>query len=110
ISQPFDRLVHGLVVYVCGRSAHGERGVVTRLEWWNRVERRREGERLTLVDSDVPDVGRIQRRDAPLAECLVDSGRYQIVADVVKDLLLEPLLDDATRRLAGPEAGDSSAP
>jgi hypothetical protein len=31
------------------------------------------------------------------------------VRDIVEDLILEALLDDAGRRLAGPEAGDARA-
>ena len=45
--------------------------------------------------------------DAALAQRLVDRARNQIVRDVVEDLLLEALLDDARRRLARAEARDA---
>ena len=60
--------------------------------------------------SSIDDVAHVRRVDglhAPLAQRIVDGARDQIVRDVVKDLLLEALLDDARRRLAGPEAGDA---
>ena len=45
--------------------------------------------------------------DPALAQRIVDRARNQIVRDVVEDLILEALLDDARRRLAGPEAGNA---
>ena len=86
--------------------AQRERRVVARLEGRHRVERRREGQRLAFLDRDVADVGRVDRLDAALAQRLVDRARDEIVRDVVEDLILEALLDDAGRRLARPEAGD----
>ena len=56
---------------------------------------------------DVADVGRVDRLEPLLAQRIVDGARDQVVRDVVKDLVLEALLDDARRRLARPEAGDA---
>ena len=43
--------------------------------------------------------------DAALAQRLVHGARDQVVRDVVQDLLLEALLDDLGRRLAGRKPG-----
>ena len=70
----------------------------------DRVERRGEGQRLACLDRDVADVRRVDRLDAALAQRVADRARNQIVRDVVQDLILEALLDDAGRRLARAEA------
>ena len=86
-----------------------DRREVAGVERRQRVERRREGERLTLFDVHVADVRRVDRLDAALAQRFVDGARDEVVRDVVQDLVLEALLDDARRRLARPEAGDARA-
>ncbi len=88
------------------RPRQRQRRVIARLERRQRVERRREGERLPLLDRHVADVRRVDRLDAALAQRVVDRARDEVVRDVVQDLVLEALLDDPRRRLARPEAGD----
>src|SRR5262249_366900 len=78
-----------------------------RLERGHRVEGRREGERLALFDVHVADIGRVDRLDAALAQRIVDRARNQIVDDVVENLILVALLDDARRRLARAEPGNA---
>ena len=53
----------------------------------------------------VADVRRVDRLDAALAQRVVDGARDQVVRDVVEDLILEALLDDARRHLAGRNPG-----
>ena len=77
------------------------------------VERRhgldggRERERLSLFERDVLDVRRVHRLDAALLQRFIDGARNEAVHHVVEDLLLEPLLDERGRHLAGPEAGNA---
>src|SRR5262245_28773884 len=61
---------------------------------------------MTLIDVDVANIRGIYRLATLVAKSLVDGRRNQVVDDLVKNLLLEPLLDDACRSLARPEAGN----
>ena len=88
------------------RSPQRDRGIVTWLERRHRVERRGEGQWLSGFDRDVADVRRVDRFNAALPEDIADDSRNQILGDIVEDLVLEALLDDARRRLAWTEARD----
>ena len=65
-----------------------------------RLERGRKRQRLSFVDRHVLHVRRVDGFQAALAQHLVDGARDQIVRDVVKNLLAEPLLDERRRNLA----------
>src|SRR5262249_55539053 len=67
-------------------------------------------ERLPLFDVHVAYVRRVDRLEPPFAQRIVDGARDEVVRDVVQDLVLEALLDDARRRLAGTEAGHARLP
>ncbi len=88
-----------------GRASDGNRGEVAWVEGRHRVERGDEGQRLTFLDGDVPHVRRVDRLHALLPQRILDGARNQIVRDVVQDLILVALLDDAGGRFARPEAG-----
>ena len=106
LAQPLQRLVDRLVVDRGSTARRSE--IVEKSPGSNggtRVERRGERQRLAFLERHVPDVGRVDRLEAALAQRLVDRARNQIVRDVVEDLILEALLDDARRRLARPEPG-----
>ena len=62
---------------------------IARIERRHRVERRREGQRLTLLDRHVPHVGRVDRLHPSLAQRLVHRARDEILHDLVQDLLLD---------------------
>ena len=104
-AQPLQRLVDRLVVDPCRRPVQRDRRVVARLERRHRSNDAVNVSGLALLDLHVADVGRVDRLDAPLAQRFVDRARNEVVGDVVQDLLLEALLDDTGRRLAGPEPG-----
>ena len=61
------------------------------------------------VDRHVADVRWLDSFDAPFSQRIVDGVRNQIVRDVVKNLALVPLFDDARGRLAGPESRNPRA-
>ena len=65
-----------------------------------RLERGRKRQRLSFVERHVLHVWRVDGLQAALAQHLVDGARDQIVRDVVKNLLAEPLLDERRRNLA----------
>src|SRR5205823_3940489 len=73
-------------------------------------ERRGEGERLAVLDVHVADIGRVDRLESFLAQRVVDGARDQVVRDVVQNLILEALLDDARRRLARTKSGHARFP
>ena len=83
-AQPLQRLLDRLVVDPARRPLERERRVVARLEGRDRVERRREHQRLAFLDRHVADVGRVDRLDAPLAQRLVDRRRNEVVGDVCR--------------------------
>ena len=51
------------------------------------------------------DVGARQRGDVVVLGELLQAGQQHLALDLIADLLVEAALDDAARRLAGPEAG-----
>ena len=110
LAQPLQRAVDGFFGDVDARTIQGDRGELARVERRYRVERRRERQRLTFFERDVADIGRVDRLDAALAQRVVDGARNKVVRDVVKNLILEPLLDDARRRFAWPETRNLRAP
>ena len=110
IAQPLQRRLHRFVVDRIRRAPERDRREIAGIEWRDRVERRREGQRLAFFDCHVADVGRVDRLEAALAQRLVDGARNQVVRDVVQDLVLEALLDDAGRCLSRPEAGHPRLP
>ena len=89
------------------RAAERDRREIARVERRDGVERRGERERPAFFDVHVAHVGRVHRFDAAFAQRIVHRARDQVVRDVVEDLVLEALLDDARRRLAGTESGDA---
>jgi hypothetical protein len=109
LAQPLHRELHRFVADRGRRPPEGNRRHIARVERRQRVERCREGKRLSFLDADVADVGRVDRLQSFLAQRIVDGARNQIVRDVVQDLVLEALLDHARRRLAGAEAGHARA-
>ena len=72
-----------------------------------RLERRCKGEGLAFVERHILDVGRIDRLETALAQRLVYGARNEIVRDVVKDLVAEPLLDESRRDFALAESGNA---
>ena len=107
IAQPLQRHLDRFVVDRVRGALERDRRQIARIELRHGVERRDEGQRLPFLDRHVAHVGRVDRLEPLLAQRIVDRARNQIVRDVVKDLILEALLDDARRGLAGPEARDA---
>ena len=89
------------------RAPHGQAAAVARVHRRQRLEGGREGQRPALLDVDVADGRGLQRLHPALAEGLVDGLLDEAFGDLLQDLLVHPLPDQARRRLAGPEAGDA---
>jgi hypothetical protein len=106
-AQPLECLFGRRVIHRDRRPSQRERGVVAGLEWRKCVEGSGEGQRLTLLNGDIANFRSVYRLDPLFAQSLVHGRRNQVVDHLMKDLLLEPLLDDAGRGLARPEAGNS---
>src|SRR6185503_1274292 len=107
LAELLQRLVDGLVINVGGVSRGRDGRKVADVERRHGLDSGRERERLSLFERDVLDVRRVHRLDTALLQRFIDGARNQAVRDVVEDLLLEPLLDQRGRHLAGPEAGDA---
>ena len=104
IAQPLQSQLDGLVGDCLRRPPKRDGRELAGIEDRDRVERRGEGQRLPLFNRNVPHVGRVDRLHAALAQRIVDGAGNQIVRDVMQDLILVALLDDAGRRFARPEA------
>jgi hypothetical protein len=110
IAQALQRAVHRLVVDRDRRALQRDRGQIAGLERRHGVEGRRERQRPPFLDRHVAHVRRVDRFHSAFAQRIVDRARNQVLGHVVEDLILEALLDDARRRLAGAEAGDPRLP
>ncbi len=110
LAQVGQRLVYGGVTDRRALLVQGDRRVVARLDGRNRLERGGEFERLPLFDHDIPDVRRIDRLDAALAERFIHGPRDQPVRDVVQNLIAKTLAHDLGRHLARPEARHARGP
>ena len=105
IAQALHCQLHRFVVDRVRGALERDRASGRRIEFRHGVERRGEGERLSFLDRHLAHVGRVDRLQPLLAQRVIDRTRDQIVRDVVEDLILEALLDDARRRLAGRNPG-----
>ncbi len=105
-TQALQRLLDSCLFHLTRRTAQRHGSVVAWLERGNRIEGRGEREGLALLDRDVANVRGVNRFHAPFPQRVVDGPRDEAVRDIVQDLILEALLDDARRRLAGTEAGN----
>ena len=104
VAQPLQRLIDGVVVDAIRGAIERQRFIGADVECRNCIERRGERHRLAFLNQHVEDIGRIDRFYTPLAQSFVHRPRDKVVGDVVEDLVFEPLLDDARRRLAGAES------
>ena len=107
VPQAPQRLVDGAFADLRALQVQRDAGVVPRFNRRDRFEAGGELERLTFLDDDVADVGRVDRLDPALAQGLVDRPGDQAVRHVVKDLIAESLPDDLGRHLARAEAGNA---
>src|SRR5262249_29484282 len=102
-AQPLQSLFGCAIIHRGRRSPQCERGIVAGLEWRQGVEGSREGQRLTFLHGDVANIWSVDRLNAPFAQCFVDCLRNQVLDNLMEDLFLETLFDDASRRLAWPK-------
>ena len=87
------------------RPAQVERGVVARLEWRKRVEGSGEGQRLTFFNGDIATSG-VSTASTPFSRrASSTAGGIKSSTTLMKDLLLEPLLDDAGGASPGRKPG-----
>jgi hypothetical protein len=107
--EPLQGEIHGLRLDVRCRPPERQAGVVACFKRRDRVERRRERQRLAFVHSDVAHIRRLDRLHAPLTKGVVYGARNQIVRDVVQNLVAVPLFDDPCGRLPWTKAGNPRA-
>jgi hypothetical protein len=107
LPQLLQRFLHRLVAHLRGLPRQPKLVAIARVDGRHRLERRRELERLPLLDDDVADVGRVHRLDALLAQRVVDGPRNQLMGHVMQDLLPKPLADQPLGNFSGTEPGNA---